>query len=89
MFLLLGTQLSFGPQVRVIRDLLSVLFDTSSDRGLSLDSIQEELEDELLQFKGPMIRARSKRLENQIYSRLLMLGNLKDIKIMTWSTFEG
>jgi len=31
-------------------------------------------------------------LENQIYSRLLMLqatGNLKDMKIMAWSTFEG
>jgi len=67
---------------------------TLPDRGLSLDSIQEELEDEPLQFKGPMTRARSKRLENQIYSRLLKLqatasGNSKDMKIMAWSTFEG
>ena len=39
-----------------------------------------------------MKRARSKRLEDQIYSRLLMLqaiGNSKDMKIMAWSTFEG
>jgi len=41
-----------------------------------------------------MIRARSKRLENQIYSRLLMLqatasGNSKDMNIVAWSTFEG
>jgi len=36
-------------------------------------SIQEELEDEPLRFKGPMTRARSKRLENHIYSRLLIL----------------
>jgi len=43
------------------------------DRGLSQDSIQEELEDEPLQFKRPMTRARSKRLEDQNYSRLLML----------------
>jgi len=38
-----------------------------------------------------MIRARSKRLEDQIYSRLLMLQaikNSKDMKIMAWSTFE-
>ena len=65
-----------------------------NDRGLSLDSKQEELEDEPLQFKGPMTRERSKRLENQIYSRLLILqatasGNSKDMKIMAWSTFEG
>jgi len=65
-----------------------------NDRGLSLDSIQEELEDEHLQFKGPMTRVRSKILENQIYSRLLMLqeiasGNSKNMKIMAWSTFEG
>jgi len=58
-----------------------------NDRGLSLDSIQEELEDEPLQFKGPMTRARSKRLENHIYSRLLVLqatasGNSEDMKIM-------
>jgi len=64
------------------------------DRGLSLDSIQEELEDEPLQFKGPMTKARSKSLENQIYSRLLMLqvttsGNSMEMKIMAWSTFEG
>jgi len=56
--------------------------------------MQEELEDEPLQFKGSMTRARSKRLENQIYSRLLILqptasGNSKDMKIMAWSTFEG
>jgi len=42
------------------------------DRGLSLDSIQEELEDEPLQFKEPITRARSMRLEDEIYSRLLM-----------------
>jgi len=46
---------------------------SSSDRGLSQDSIQEELEDEPLQFKGPMTRARSQRLKDQNYSRLLML----------------
>jgi len=43
-----------------------------TDRGLPQDSIQEELEDEHLQFKGPMARTRSKRLEDQSYSRLLM-----------------
>jgi len=43
------------------------LIPTQSDRGLSKDSIQEELEDEPLQFKGPMTRARSTRLEDQIY----------------------
>jgi len=64
------------------------------DRGLSLDTKQKELEDEPLQFKGPMTKARSKRLENQIYSRLFMLqatasGDSKDIKIMAWNTFEG
>jgi len=41
-----------------------------------------------------MTRARSKRLENHIYSRLLILqvttsGNSKDMKIMAWSTLEG
>jgi len=36
-------------------------------------SIKEELEDEPLQFKGSMTRAKSKRLEDQIYSRLLIL----------------
>jgi len=54
------------------------------DRGLSQDSIQEESEDEPLQFKGPMTRARRKRLEDQVYSRLLMLqaiGSSKDMKI--------
>jgi len=62
------------------------------DRRLSQDSIQEELENEALQFKGPMTSARSKILEYQIYSRLLMLQeikNSKDMKIMAWSTFEG
>jgi len=38
------------------------------DRGLSQDSIQEELEDEPLQFKRPMTRARSKILKDQNYS---------------------
>jgi len=54
-----------------------------------MDSIQEELEDELLQFKWPMIRSKSKRLNEQIYSRVMMLqaiGNSKDMKIMDWST---
>jgi len=64
-----------------------IIIDSIFDRGLSLDSIQEEFEDEPLQFKRPMTRAMSKRLENQIYSRLLMLqattsGNSKDMKIM-------
>jgi len=39
-----------------------------------------------------MTKIRSKRLDNQIYSRLLMLQaieNSKDMKIMAWSTFEG
>jgi len=41
-----------------------------------------------------MTGTRSKKLENQIYSRLLMLqptvsGNSKDMKIMALSTFEG
>jgi len=35
-----------------------------TDRGPSQDSIQEEFEDEPLQFKGPMTRARSKILED-------------------------
>jgi len=38
-----------------------------------------------------MTRARSKKWEDQIYSRLLMLqatGNSKVLKIMVWSTFE-
>ena len=48
------------------------LQEGENDRGLSLDFIQE-LEDEPLQFKGPMTRARRKILEEQIYSRLLML----------------
>jgi len=66
--------------------------ESSSDKGLSQDSIQEELEDEPLQFKRSMTKTMSKRLEDQIYSRLLMLqtiGNSKDMKIMTWSIFEG
>jgi len=71
-----------------------LLNESTNNRGLSLDSIQEELEDEPLQFKGSMTRTRSKRLKNQIYSRLLILqatasGNSKDMKIMTSSTFEG
>jgi len=49
------------------------LQEGGNDRGLSQDFIQEELEDEPLQFKGPMTRARSKRLKDQNYSRLLML----------------
>jgi len=49
------------------------LKEGENDRGLSQDSIQEELEDEPLQFKGPMRRVRSKRLKDQNYSRLLML----------------
>jgi len=49
------------------------LQEEGNDRGLSQDFIQEELEDEHLQFKGPMIRARSKRLKDKNYSRLLML----------------
>jgi len=41
-----------------------------------------------------MTRARSKRLKNYIYSRLLILQattseNSKDMKIMAWSTLEG
>jgi len=59
-------------------------------RGLSSDFIQEEL-DEPFQFKEPMTRIRSKRLEEQIYSKLMILQatkNLKDTKIMVWSTFE-
>jgi len=57
-----------------------------------LDSIQEELIDEPLQFKGLITRARSKILEEQIYSSLIMVqatGNSKDMKIMPSSTFEG
>jgi len=54
-----------------------------NDRGLSIDSIQEELTDEHLQFKGHMIRARSKRLGDQA------TRNSKDMKTMTWNTFEG
>ena len=68
------------------------LQEGGNDRGLSQDSIQEELEDEPLQFKGPMRRVRSKRLKDQNYSRLLMLQaiwNSKNMKIMAWSTFEG
>jgi len=49
------------------------LQEGGNDRGLSQDFIQEELEDEPLQFKGPMTRARGKRLKDQNYSRLLML----------------
>jgi len=49
------------------------LQEGANDRGLSQDSIQEELEDEPLQSKRTMTRARSKRLEDQNYSRLLML----------------
>jgi len=74
--------------------MYTIEFQKRDDRRLSLDSIQEELEDEHLQFKGPMTRARSKRLKNHIYLRLLILqatasGNSKDMKIMGWSTFEG
>jgi len=61
------------------------LQEGGNDRGLSQDSIQEELEDEHLQFKEPMARAMSKIFEDQIYSRLLMLQgikNTKDMKIM-------
>jgi len=61
------------------------LKEGGNDKGLSQDSIQEELEDEPLQFKGPMTRARSKRLEDQNYSRLLMLQAIlqsKNMKIM-------
>jgi len=39
-----------------------------------------------------MTKAKSKRLEDKIYSRLLMLrviGNSKDMKIVAWRTFEG
>jgi len=73
-----------------MKNMLNVLH--SSDRGLSLDSIQEELEDEPIQFKRHMRRTRSKRLEEQIYSRLLILQgieNSKDTEIMAYSTFEG
>jgi len=49
------------------------LQEGGNDRGLSQDSIQEELEDEPLQFKGPVRRERNKRLKDQNYSRLLML----------------
>jgi len=48
------------------------LQEGGNDRGLSQDSMQEEIEDEPLHFKGPMIREMSKRLKDQIYSRLLM-----------------
>jgi len=60
-----------------------------NDRGLSLDSIQEELEDEHLQFKGPMTRARSKILENQIYSRLLMLQAIEVGIQRIWRSWLG
>jgi len=43
------------------------LQEGGNDRGLSQDSIQEELEDE------SMTRTRSNRLKDQNYSRLLML----------------
>jgi len=62
------------------------------NRGLYLNFIQEDFEDEPLQFKGPMTKVTSKRLEDQICSRFFMLqatGNSKDMKIMAWSTFEG
>jgi len=41
-----------------------------------------------------MTRARRKKLENHIYSRLLILQattneNSKDMKIMAWNTLEG
>jgi len=41
------------------------------DRGLSIDSIQEELKDEPLQFKGPMKRAWNESGRSN-YLRLLM-----------------
>lgn len=44
-----------------MKNMLNVLH--SSDRGLSLDSIQEELEDEPIQFKELITRVRSKRWE--------------------------
>jgi len=59
------------------------------DWGLSLDSIQEELEDEPLQFKGPMTKARSKRLENQIYSRILMLQEPTIENQRIWRSWLG
>jgi len=43
------------------------------DRRLSLDPIEEELEEEPLQFKETTIRSRNKHLEEQISSRILML----------------
>jgi len=57
-----------------------MLWPLGCDRGLSKDSIQEELEDEPLQFKGPMTRTRSKRLKDQNYSRLLMLQAILKFK---------
>jgi len=53
------------------------------DRGISLDCIQEELEDEPLQFKGPMTKARSKRLEDQIIQATF------EYEDQTLSTFES
>jgi len=49
------------------------LQERAIDKGLSLDPIQEELEEEVLQFKGPMTRSRTKSLEEHIYSKLMML----------------
>jgi len=57
------------------------------DKELFLDFIQEELEDEPLQFKWLMTRAKNKKLKSQIYSKFLMLQtirNSKDMKIMIW-----
>jgi len=39
------------------------LQEGGNDRGLSQYSIQEELEDEPLQFKGPMTRARDWKIK--------------------------
>jgi len=63
-----------------------------TDRRLFQDFIQKGIEDEPLQLKEPMTKTKSKRWEDQNYSKLLMLQviwNSKDMQIMAWSTFQG
>jgi len=36
------------------------------DKGLPLNSLKEEFEEEPMQFKGPMTRSRTKNLEQHI-----------------------
>jgi len=69
--------------------MVSMLCCLCTDRELSMETIQDEWEKEPWQYKMPIIRSRSQKIEEQISSRLMMIEeveNPQNIKIIAYSS---